>query len=132
MTIKENIINTIKQSNKCSFELDEIIALIEKVTERNELPTIESEGVILNPTKYEIVVDSNHIKMPKKEFHLLYYLMSNRNKVLHRNEILRDIWGTEVVVVDRTIDVHIRKLRQIVGHEKLQTIKGIGYGWFEK
>jgi len=131
MLIKENIINALKQQNKQGFMLCEIISIINEVTQTIELPNIESEGITLNHTNFEVVIGDKSIKIPKKEFQLLYYLISRKNKVLYRNDIIRDVWGTEVVVIDRTIDVHIRKLRAVVGKDNLRTFKCVGYGWFE-
>jgi two-component system alkaline phosphatase synthesis response regulator PhoP len=131
MLIKENIINALKQQNKQGFMLCEIISIINEVTQTIELPNIESEGITLNHTNFEVVIGDKSIKIPKKEFQLLYYLISRKNKVLYRNDIIRDVWGTEVVVIDRTIDVHIRKLRGLLGKDNLRTFKCVGYGWFE-
>lgn len=132
MLIKDNIIDAFKQTKKETFSLDEIISIINQVTNNTELPIIESCGVKVNPALQEIVVNEKHIKVPNKVFALMYYLITNKNKVIKRKELLRDIWGTEVWVVERTIDVHIRKLRRIVGKHNLSTIKCVGYGWFEK
>ena len=131
MTIAENIISALKDQKKNGFMLNEIISIINGVTSQYVSPSIESEGIVLNPTKFEVVLNDKTTKLPKQMFHLLYYLISNKNKVAMRNEILRDVWGADVFVDDRTIDVHIRKLRAVVGKNNLRTIKCIGYGWFE-
>jgi two-component system alkaline phosphatase synthesis response regulator PhoP len=65
--------------------------------------------------------------MPRKEFELLYLLASNPDKVIKRDKIMEIVWGSEVVVGDRTIDVHIRKLREKVGDKYFKTVKGVGY-----
>lgn len=131
MLIKENIINAFKQQNKNGFMLCEIISIINEVTQMVEYPNLESEGITLNHTNFEVTIDNNKRKIPKKEFHLLYYLMSKKNKIVYRQEILRDVWGTDICVEERTIDVHIRKIRAVVGKDKIKTIKCVGYGWFE-
>jgi DNA-binding response OmpR family regulator len=131
MLLKENIINALKETNKNGFMLNEIISIINEVTNQYVSPNIESEGIFLNPTGCEVVVGEKKKKLPNKEFNLLYYLISNKNKCIQRHEILRDVWGTDVFVLDRTIDVHIRKLRVVVGNDNLRTIKCVGYGWFE-
>ena len=64
---------------------------------------------------------------PRKEFELLYLLASHNNKVVTRERIFEAIWGKDVIVVDRTIDVHIRRLRKKIGKEFIQTVKGVGY-----
>jgi two-component system alkaline phosphatase synthesis response regulator PhoP len=132
MSISENIINAFKEQNKNGFLLAEIISIIERVTNNNELPTIESCGVILNPVTYQVITDNKSKQIPKKEFQLLYYFISNKNKIIHRKNILRDVWGADVWVDERTIDVHIRKLRRVLGKGNLKTIKCVGYGWVEK
>ena len=65
--------------------------------------------------------------MPRKEFELIYLLASKPGKVLTRDEIMFKVWGTQVVVGDRTIDVHVRKLREKIGEKYIRTIKGVGY-----
>jgi two-component system alkaline phosphatase synthesis response regulator PhoP len=132
MNIAENIINAFKEQNRKGFMLNEIISIINDVTKRNTLPDIISEGVYLNPTNFEVVVGEKKTNLPKKEFELLYYLISNKNKIIKRDYLLRDIWGTDVLVDERTIDVHMFKLRRVVGRGNLRTIKCVGYGWFEK
>lgn len=132
MSIKDNIINAFIQSNKNTFELSEIINIIDEVTSYHNLPILESNGVKINPATQKVVVDDKTTLLPKKVFELMYYLIQNKNKVVTRYEILRDIWGTDVIVVETTVTVHIRKVRAIVGKDKLQTIKRTGYAWFEK
>jgi two-component system alkaline phosphatase synthesis response regulator PhoP len=65
--------------------------------------------------------------LPKKEFDLLFLLASKPGKLFNREKILSEVWGDDVLVVDRTIDVHIRKIREKIGDEKIKTIKGVGY-----
>ena len=132
MSIAENIINAFKEQNRKGFMLNEIISIINGVTQQYSLPDIVSEGIFLNTTNFEVVVGEKKTKLPKKEFQLLHYLISNKNRVIKRDYLLRDIWGTDVVVDERTIDVHIVKLRRVVGKSNLRTIKCVGYGWFEK
>ena len=84
-------------------------------------------GISINKESYTVTVGKDELSLPKKEFELLYLLASKPGKVFSREDILRKIWGGDVVVGDRTIDVHIRKLRQKLGDEKIKTLKGIGY-----
>ncbi len=77
--------------------------------------------------KYVLTIEDKEIRLPRKEFELLYLLASNNNKVVTRDRIFEAIWGKDVVVVDRTIDVHIRRLRQKIGKGFIQTVKGVGY-----
>ncbi|PSQ99186.1 MAG: DNA-binding response regulator [Bacteroidetes bacterium QS_9_68_14] len=71
------------------------------------------------------------MKLPRKEFELLYFLASHPGKVFSRQEILDDVWGEEVYVVDRTVDVHVRKIREKLGSDYIETIKGVGYKFRE-
>lgn len=84
-------------------------------------------GITIDPQRYITVVNSNEITLAKKEFELLYLLASRPGKVFLRNEILTSVWGTDVIVGDRTIDVHIRKIRQKLGVDCVTTVKGVGY-----
>ena len=77
--------------------------------------------------QYIIIKNEERIYLPKKEFELLALLASKAGKVFTRDEILESVWGSEVVVGDRTIDVHIRKIREKIGEESIKTVKGIGY-----
>ena len=85
----------------------------------------------IDPERYEITKDDESITLPRKEFELLSLLMSKPGKVFHRDEIMNKVWGYEVVVGDRTIDVHIRKLREKIGNDLIKTIKGVGYKFEE-
>lgn len=88
---------------------------------------VNTGGIIIDREKYLVVKDGEELKLPRKEFELLSLLLSKPGKVFERNEILERVWGSEVIVGDRTIDVHIRKLREKIGDECLKTIKGVGY-----
>lgn len=77
--------------------------------------------------EYVVYKDGEAISLPKKEFELLDFLASKPGKIFPRELILEKIWGTDVLVVDRTIDVHIRKLRKKVGQDYIETVKGVGY-----
>jgi two-component system alkaline phosphatase synthesis response regulator PhoP len=71
--------------------------------------------------------EEKELRMPRKEFELLYFLASHPGKVFSRQEILDEVWGRDVYVVDRTVDVHVRKIRQKIGSEYIETVKGVGY-----
>ncbi|MEN8187792.1 MAG: response regulator transcription factor [Bacteroidota bacterium] len=88
---------------------------------------ISFEGLEINKEEYYVEKDGERITLPRKEFELLSLLANSPNKVFNREVILRNVWGQDVVVGGRTIDVHIRKLREKVGDEYIQTIKGVGY-----
>ena len=85
------------------------------------------EGLTIDRERYEVTRSGERISLPRKEFELLALLMSKSGKVFTREIILSTVWGEEVVVGDRTIDVHIRKLREKLGSEYITTIKGVGY-----
>ncbi len=88
---------------------------------------IEIGGISIDRERYIIKKDKKEINLPKKEFELLSLLMSKPGRVYTRDIIMNTIWGGEVVVGDRTIDVHIRKLREKLGDQYIKTVKGVGY-----
>lgn len=94
-----------------------------------ENPVIKIGPLEINRDKYEVLLDGENIIFPRKEFEILSYLASKPGKVFGREAILHDIWGTDVFVVDRTIDVHIRKIREKLEDyaDMIETIKGVGY-----
>ena len=81
----------------------------------------------INRDEYKIIKNGEEFVLPRKEFELLYLLASQPGRVFNREDILEKVWGNDVVVGGRTIDVHIRKLREKIGEESFQTIKGVGY-----
>lgn len=92
-----------------------------------ETELIEISNLIIDRNSYSIKVDQELRKLPKKEFEILFMLASSPDRVFNREQIYQKVWGTDVIVGDRTIDVHIRKLRETIGSEKIQTVKGVGY-----
>ena len=92
---------------------------------------ISMTGISVDREKYIVYKEGEDLKLPRKEFELLSLLLSKPGKVFGRNEILECVWGSEVIVGDRTIDVHIRKLREKLGGQYLKTIKGVGYKYEE-
>jgi len=95
--------------------------------ERPDGRILESNGIKIDQEKVLVYIGEQELQLPKKEFELLVLLMSKPGKVFKRDEIYSQIWGNELFVGDRTIDVHIRKLREKIGDERIKTIKGIGY-----
>jgi two-component system alkaline phosphatase synthesis response regulator PhoP len=85
----------------------------------------------INREKYLLEKDGKELQLPRKEFELLALLVSRPNFVFKREQILEKVWGTEIIVGDRTIDVHIRKIREKIGDHYISTIKGIGYKFNE-
>ncbi len=94
----------------------------DKAEETYNLP-----DMIIDREKYLIIKDGQNLVLPKKEFELLVLLTSKPNKVFSREEIFSKVWGNDVIVGDRTIDVHVRKIREKIGIENIKTIKGVGY-----
>jgi len=88
---------------------------------------IELEDLIIDRSSYKVSISGNELNLPRKEFELLYLLASRPGKVFKREYILESVWGKDVIVGDRTIDVHIRKLREKIGDTFFKTIKGVGY-----
>lgn len=87
------------------------------------------DNITIDKDKYVITRDGVPTQLPKKEFELLYFLSSRPNKVFSREEIFNRVWGDEVVVGERTIDVHIKKIREKIGFSNIKTYKGIGYSF---
>ena len=81
----------------------------------------------IDRSSYTVVASEEKINLPKKEFELLYFLAQNPGKVFSRDDLLQNIWGTDVYVLARTVDVHIRKVREKIGEGYISTVKGVGY-----
>lgn len=105
-------------------------ALIRRLQNRSSYNNIlKYRDFAIDREKYLVIKNDEKMMLPKKEFELLLLLTSKPNKVFTREEILRAIWGDEIVVGDRTIDVHIRKIREKIGIDYIKTFKGIGYSF---
>jgi two-component system alkaline phosphatase synthesis response regulator PhoP len=109
-----------------------LISKVEALLRRIKVETvankiIEVGNVKVDRDRYIVVTSENEIQLPKKEFELLELLLSRPQKVFTREEILSTVWGNETIVGERTIDVHIRKLREKLGDDYIRTIKGVGY-----
>lgn len=107
-----------------------LISRINALLRRSEpiAPKEKSEGdIIIDRDRYEVTFKGEALHLPRKEFELLALLSSRPGRVFERNVILEKVWGSEIVVGDRTIDVHIRKLREKLGNDYIKTVKGIGY-----
>lgn len=106
--------------------ISRVKALLRRTLEQTET-AIDIAGLHIDREKYFVRKDGQQIILPKKEFELLLLLVSKPGKVFTREEILEKVWGEEVIVGNRTIDVHIRKLREKLGNEYFHTVKGVGY-----
>ncbi len=108
--------------------VSKINALLRRFNEQQKnVGTLSVGGIEINREEYIIIKDGVEISLPRKEFELFYLIASKPGKVFKREEILDKIWGNDVIVGGRTIDVHIRKLREKIGEEYIKTIKGVGY-----
>ena len=106
--------------------LSKVKSLLRRISD-DEAEIIKHGELIIDRSSYKVTFEKNEISLPRKEFELLFLLASKPDKVFKREFILESIWGKDVVVVDRTIDVHIRKLREKIGDSHFKTIKGVGY-----
>lgn len=108
--------------------VSKVKALLRRLKEEDTTSdSLNVGGIEINREEYKIIKDGEEIILPRKEFELFYLLASKPGKVFKREEILDKVWGNEVVVGGRTIDVHIRKLREKIGEDLFKTIKGVGY-----
>jgi len=96
-------------------------------SEKNAPKTIDLGSIKINKEEYVVIKDKKEILLPRKEFELLFLLATKPEKVFTREEIMNKVWGTQVIVGDRTIDVHVRKLREKIGEKHIKTLKGVGY-----
>lgn len=92
---------------------------------------LEFDNLLIDQEEYKVILNESELSMPRKEFELLYLLASKPGKVFKREKIMEKIWGSDVVVGDRTIDVHIRKLREKIGDRYFKTVKGVGYKFIQ-
>jgi two-component system alkaline phosphatase synthesis response regulator PhoP len=105
-----------------------ITALFRRIQPASGDPKIITfNGLTIDPAQYRITLNCIHYVLAKKEFELLYLLAAQKGRVFLRNEILSQVWGNDVIVGDRTIDVHIRKIRAKLGIDCITTVKGVGY-----
>lgn len=102
-------------------------ALFRRTDKGAEDKVLRFEDLVIDPVKFEVLVKDQSVTLAKKEFELLYLLAARPGRVFLRNEILNQVWGNDVIVGDRTIDVHIRKIRQKLGMDCITTVKGVGY-----
>lgn len=107
--------------------ISRIKALLKRLDSVSVSNSAEESDFVIDRERYLILVEGREIILPRKEFELMSLLYSKPNKVFSRDEIFDTVWGDNVVVGDRTIDVHIRKLREKIGDKYITTIKGVGY-----
>ncbi|MES1181303.1 MAG: response regulator transcription factor [Flavobacterium sp.] len=109
-----------------------LVSRVKALLRRQNVPSgdpvqISSNGIVIDKDRYVVFKEGQELSLPKKEFELLALLSSQPGRVFTRENILANVWGNDVIVGDRTIDVHIRKLREKLGDDYFKTIKGVGY-----
>ena len=109
-----------------------LISRIQALLRRKPSNPTPAQGLQIDREKYIVVKNGETLNLPRKEFELLALLASKPDHVFERETILNTVWGTDIIVGDRTIDVHIRKLREKIGNDYIVTIKGIGYKFTEQ
>ncbi|MFT6054646.1 MAG: two-component system alkaline phosphatase synthesis response regulator PhoP [Roseivirga sp.] len=107
--------------------MSRISAHFRKEKKNKSTPKVTVGNLTIDKSSYTVSIDDNQFTLPKKEFELLYFLAQNPNKVFSRDDLLQNIWGTDVYVLARTVDVHIRKVREKIGEGFITTVKGVGY-----
>lgn len=112
--------------------LSRIQAILRRGVKKSSKPdTLDFGTLQINRTSYTVRVNGQRVDLPKKEFELLYFLAQHPNQVFSRDDLLHHIWGTDVYVLARTVDVHVRKVREKIGDDYISTVKGVGYKFNE-
>ena len=106
-------------------KISSIFKRIQKKENKSQL--IDLGEIKIDRAKYLVFINKNEIQLPKKEFELFFLLASKPGDVFSRDQIMNKVWGSDIIVGDRTIDVHIRKLREKIGDLYFKTVKGVGY-----
>jgi two-component system, OmpR family, alkaline phosphatase synthesis response regulator PhoP len=117
--------------------MSRINALFRREAQKNATSGEDNEVLqigefVIDRKSYTLTKDKEQIPLPKKEFELLFFLAQNPNKVYNRDELLQNIWGSDVYVLARTVDVHIRRIREKIGEHYIRTVKGVGYKFMDK
>ncbi len=111
--------------------ISRVKALLRRAKNADAINIVSNSELHIDKESYLVTVKGQEITLPKKEFELLALLASKPNRVFTREEIYTHVWGTDVVVGERTIDVHIRRIREKIGLDNIKTIKGVGYKYEE-
>ena len=115
--------------------IGQVKAILRSLNRRDDLPDILTvHDLEIDRSRYHVrktVADGVKIHMPRKEFELLRFLAGRPGRVFSRQDLLDRVWGTDVLVVDRTVDVHVRKIREKIGESYIETVKGVGYRFKE-
>lgn len=112
--------------------ISRIKAVLRRFEETNQVADrIEVHDIVIDKDRYIVTQGDEEYHLPRKEFELLYFLASRKGKVMDRQTLLNQVWGNNVYVVDRTVDVHVRKIREKIGDDYIETVKGVGYRFKE-
>lgn len=112
--------------------ISRIKAVLRRFDENQEqIQVLEVHDLKIDKDRYIVLRGNEEFQLPRKEFELLYYLASKRGKVRDRQTLLNKVWGDNIYVVDRTVDVHVRKIREKLGDHYIETVKGVGYRFKE-
>lgn len=112
--------------------ISRIKAVLRRFEETYEMTDkIEVHDIVIDKDRYIVTQGAEEFQLPRKEFELLYFLASRKGKVMDRQTLLNNVWGDNIYVVDRTVDVHVRKIREKLGDEYIETVKGVGYRFKE-
>lgn len=112
--------------------MSKVKAMLRRFIVDEESKNLLIGDLTINLEEYKVIHKGEELSFPRKEFELLYLLASKPDKVFKREKIMEAVWGSDVVVGDRTIDVHIRKLREKIGDDYFKTVKGVGYKFVNK
>jgi two-component system, OmpR family, alkaline phosphatase synthesis response regulator PhoP len=114
-----------------------VLRRLESSGSENVETTVQNENLlkihdlVIDRERFIVFKENQELQLPKKEFELLFYLANRKGKVLDRQTLLNEVWGNNIYVIDRTIDVHIRKIREKLGDDYIETVKGVGYRFKE-
>lgn len=112
--------------------ISRIKAVLRRFEETEEMADqINVHDIVIDKDRYIVTQGEEEFHLPRKEFELLYFLASRKGKVMDRQTLLNHVWGDNIYVVDRTVDVHVRKIREKLGKEYIETVKGVGYRFKE-
>lgn len=118
-------------TGKLVSRINAVLRRFEDTAPQTPSNRIEVHDVVIDKDRYIVSRGDEEFQLPRKEFELLYYLASHKGRVMDRQTLLNRVWGSDVYVVDRTVDVHVRKIREKLGDEYIETVKGVGYRFKE-
>lgn len=130
MTALEWLFNELWETPKDKFTWHSILNKAKEMEKNYPIGSIATDGVVsVNADNYTFTYNGTTKRMPKKVIQVMHYFVTNKSRVITRDELLKNVWGDEIVVGERTIDVHIRKIRSIISNNCITTLVRIGYKW---